>query len=190
MTSCERFLAGYSAFRDDALPWEERVEFEVHLDECASCARYDRVVSRGAQVFRELPELEVSEDFAARLQHRIFTEDLEAARARTERRSAGAAFASVGVAAAIAAAAWVPLMREQAGDDAAQAAAPVSVAERLASWDAPAHFEAGRVTSQLMRLGVAVAELPYHDLVFKKDGPLVASVAAFADADPGQVLAR
>jgi hypothetical protein len=41
-----------------------------------------------------------------------------------------------------------------------------------------------------MRLGVAVAELPYHDLVFQKDGPLVASVAAFADADPGQVLAR
>ncbi len=158
MTSCERFLAGYSAFRDDALPWEERVEFEVHLDECASCARYDRVLRRGAEVYRDLPELEVSDDFSARLQHRIFTEDLETARARGG-RSDGAALAALGMAAAIAAAAW----------------------------DGPAHREAGRVTSQLARLGVAVAELPYHDLVFKKDGPLVATLAAYTEGD---LLAR
>jgi len=187
MTSCERFLAGYSAFRDDALPWEERVEMEVHLDECPSCARYDRVVSRGAQVLRELPELEVSEDFAARLQHRIYTEDLEAARARSASRSA-TALATMGVAAAIAAAAWVPLVRQQVDGEALQtAASTVPFAERLAAWDGPAHREAGRVTSQLARLGVAVTELPYHDLVFKKDGPLVATVAAYTEGD---LLAR
>lgn len=187
MTSCERFLAGYSAFRDDALPWEERVEMEVHLDECPSCARYDRVVSRGAQVLRELPELEVSDDFAARLQHRIYTEDLEAVRARNASRSA-TALATMGVAAAIAAAAWVPLVRQNAGGEALQTAAgTVPFTERLAAWDGPAHREAGRVTSQLARLGVAVAELPYHDLVFKKDGPLVATVAAYTEGD---LLAR
>ena len=192
MMSCEWFLAGYSAFRDDALPWEERVEFEVHMDECDSCARYHRVVSRGAEVYRELPELEVSDDFAARLQHRIFSEDLEAARARNERRSAGAALASLGVAAAIAAAAWVPLVRQQV-----QSGAPVarSVEQAapftglLLAWDGPMHGEAGRVTSQLVRLGVAVTELPYHDLVFKKDGPL-ATVAAFSEGAPGPGFAR
>jgi hypothetical protein len=187
MTSCERFLAGYSAFRDDALPWEERVEMEVHLDECASCARYDRVVSRGAEVFRELPRLEVSEDFGARLQHRIYTEDLEAVRARNASRSA-TALATMGVAAAVAAAASVPLVRQYADGDAPQAvASTVPFAERLAAWDGPAHREAGRVTSQLARLGVAVAELPYHDLVFKKDGPLVATLAAYTEGD---LLAR
>jgi anti-sigma factor RsiW len=184
MTSCERFLAGYSAFRDDALPWEERMEMEVHLDECPSCAKYDRVVSRGTEVFRELPQLEVSEDFAARLQHRIYTEDLEAARARNASRSA-TALATMGMAAAIAAAAWVPLVRQYSGGEAPlqSAASTVPFAERLAAWDGPAHREAGRVTSQLARLGVAVTELPYHDLVFKKDGPLVTTVAAYTEGD-------
>jgi anti-sigma factor RsiW len=187
MTSCERFLAGYSAFRDDVLPWEERVEMEVHLDECPSCARYDRVVSRGAEVYRELPQLEVSEDFAARLQHRIYTEDLEAVRARNASRSA-TAVATMGMAAALAAAVSVPLVREFAGGEAPRqaAASTVPFAERLAAWDG-AHREAGRVTSQLARLGVAVAELPYHDLVFKKDGPLVTTVAAYTEGD---LLAR
>jgi hypothetical protein len=165
------------------------VEFEVHLDECAACARYHRVVTRGTEVYRELPELEVSDDFAARLQHRIFTEDLEAARARNERRSAGAALASVGVAAAIAAAAWVPLVRQQV-ERSEPVAESVAGDERLFAWDGPAHGEAGRVTSQLARLGVAMTELPYHDLVFKKDGPL-ATIAAFSEGDaPASVLAR
>jgi anti-sigma factor RsiW len=177
MTICERFLAGYSAFRDDLLPWDERVEFEVHLDECETCARYDRVVRRGTDVLRGLPELEVSGDFAARLQHRIFTEDLEAGRAR---RSTGAALAPLAAAAAIAAAAWVPLLRPQA--DAPAAAVAERAAPTAIRWELP-HREAGRVTSQLERLGVAVAELPYHDLVFKTDGPLMATLAAYSETD-------
>jgi hypothetical protein len=32
-----------------------------------------------------------------------------------------------------------------------------------------------------------VTELPYHDLVFKKDGPLVTTVAAYTEGD---LLAR
>ncbi len=188
MTSCERFLAEYSAFRDDLLPWDERVELEVHLDECESCARYDRVVRRGTQVLREVPQLEVAEDFAARLQHRIYTEELEAARARREHRSTGAALASLGVAAAIAAAAWVPLLRQQSSaslEGLVEYAAPSGMI-----WELP-HREAGRVTSQLKRLGVAVTELPYHDLVFKNDGPLMATLAAYSEsADAEPILAR
>ncbi len=192
MTSCERFLAGYSAFRDDALPWEERVEFEVHLDECASCARYDRVLRRGTEVYRDLPELEVSDDFSARLQHRIFTEDLETARARGG-RSDGAALAALGVAAAIAAAAWVPLVRQHTAAALHLPAVAVTSprTDLLAAFEIPAHREAGRVTSQLARLGVAVAELPYHDLVFKPDNPLVATLAAYSEGGAaGQTLAR
>ncbi|MDP9348293.1 MAG: zf-HC2 domain-containing protein, partial [Gemmatimonadota bacterium] len=68
---CEQFLDGYSDFRDGLLPFEDAVEFEIHLDACESCGRYDRVLRRGADLCRDLPEVEASEDFRARLQDRL-----------------------------------------------------------------------------------------------------------------------
>lgn len=113
MVDCARFLEEYSDFRDCLLAPEQRREFEAHLAACSSCARYDRVVDRGASIFRELPEVEPSEDFAARLQHRIFhVED--------EMRAPGRSFSGISaptafsIAAVLAAAAWLPVLRSPA----------------------------------------------------------------------------
>jgi hypothetical protein len=114
MVDCERFLEEYSEFRDGFLSPDEDRAFEAHLDACASCARYDRVVQRGARLLCELPELEPSEDFAARLQHRIF-------HVEEEMRAPGRGFSGVptsavaSIAAVLAMAAWLPLLRSGGG---------------------------------------------------------------------------
>ncbi|HEX2204382.1 MAG TPA: zf-HC2 domain-containing protein [Longimicrobium sp.] len=172
---CQTFLDGYTAFRDDDLSWDERVEFEVHLDECERCARYDRVVRRGTDVLRDLPEVEVSDDFGARLQHRIFHLDDERARARS-----GVGAGTLAMAAAIAAVAWVPLVgpREtllQLPAVAATAPRSGGVVDRLTT----VHHEATPLTSRLAEVGVAVRELPYHDVLFRPDGPLVGQLAGY-----------
>src|SRR5688500_8635447 len=112
MMDCDTFLDGYSDFRDGMLPLPERVAFEAHLRDCASCARYDRVVAGGVKVLRGLPELEVADDFMERLQHRPGNEqdDMAAARARRARGRPARRTAAVAVAAAasVAAVALVP----------------------------------------------------------------------------------
>ena len=187
---CQTFLDGYTAFRDDDLSWDERVEFEVHLDECERCARYDRVVRRGTDVLRALPEIEVSDDFGARLQHRIF--HLEDERARARGRS-GVGAGTLAMAAGIAAVAWIPLAapRETLLQlPAAVAVAPArgGVVERLVT---PVHHEATPLTSRLAEVGVAVREMPYHDLVFRASGPLVGQLAGYTPpADEGRPYAQ
>ncbi|HEX2094272.1 MAG TPA: zf-HC2 domain-containing protein [Longimicrobiaceae bacterium] len=114
MVDCARFLEEYSEFRDSILPAGESREFEAHLIACPSCARYDRVVQRGVCLFRELPELQPSEDFSARLQHRIYNLD-------EEMRRPGRSFsgipvsAAVSIAAVLAMAAWLPVLRPDSG---------------------------------------------------------------------------
>lgn len=110
MVDCARFLDEYSEFRDGFLSPEESREFEAHLAACASCTRYDRVVDRGARVFRDLPELVPSEDFAARLQHRIF--HLEDEMRTPDRRFSGVPTPAVlSIAAVLATAAFLPVLR-------------------------------------------------------------------------------
>ncbi|HEX7243384.1 MAG TPA: zf-HC2 domain-containing protein [Longimicrobiaceae bacterium] len=111
MVDCERFLDQYSEFRDGFLLPEESREFEAHLKACASCARYDRVVSRGTGIFRDLPELEVSEDFGARLQHRIFNLEDEMRASRQGGFSGVPASAALSIAAVLAVTAWLPVLR-------------------------------------------------------------------------------
>lgn len=69
---CEDFLESYSDFVDGRLEPARHGAFEAHLERCASCARYDRVVQRGLFIFRNLPELQPSSDFLPRLRHRLY----------------------------------------------------------------------------------------------------------------------
>ncbi|HEX5724235.1 MAG TPA: zf-HC2 domain-containing protein [Longimicrobiaceae bacterium] len=179
MMDCEHFLAGYSAYRDGEVSWGEREAFEAHIDDCPACARYHRVVGKGVELFRGLPELEVSDDFAARLQHRLYGVDAEAGRAG-RRASAGAAVATFAVAAVIAMAAWVPLMQprpaplELPGVAAAVPAAlpgPEGVAAVVRSPTQDA------LTEELADAGVQVRDFPYHDLLFHRDDALGVSLA-------------
>jgi hypothetical protein len=191
MISCQTFLDRYSAYLDHDVSWAEREEIEAHADECESCARYDRVVRRGTDVLRDLPELEVSDDFGERLQWRLYQADHEAKRERMARPAQ--ALGTVALAGMIALAAWVPLMRPRASVGNLPAVAVVApqkqgVLRRLLP--APSHQEATSLTSRLAELGVRVREMPYHDVVFGSRGPLESGLAITLPASAGSGIQR
>ncbi|HEU0013145.1 MAG TPA: zf-HC2 domain-containing protein [Longimicrobium sp.] len=176
MIDCGSFLEGYSDYRDGLLPRAEREAFAAHLRVCASCARYDRAVARGAGVLRELPELEVSDDFGARLQHRLFHLEDEMA-VRRRRRVRMPRYAVTAAAAAVAAVAFVPL---------AQRATPgvmtmlPSVAVQAPRPD-PAHLASSEgYAARLEEVGVDVYPTPYREVLYR--GGAVATLAGY---EPG-----
>lgn len=69
---CDEFIDGYSSYRDGLLGPEREERFRAHRAACESCARYDRVVSKGTQVLRDLPPPRPSPDFLSRLRHRLY----------------------------------------------------------------------------------------------------------------------
>jgi hypothetical protein len=186
MIDCGTFLEQYSGLRDEALSWPEREQMQLHLAGCASCAHYDRVVRGGAATLRALPELEVSDDFAERLRWRLHQADDEARRARLA-ATPGQAVGTFAIAAAVAMAAWVPLMNPRPSParlPAVAASAPESVTllQRLIPRGGPA--EATTLTSRLAEIGVRVSERPYHELVFSQQGPLLGQLAVNAPPAP------
>lgn len=110
MLDCSQFLEGYSDFRDGLLGDSVREAFQAHMAACQSCSRYDRVVCRGAELFRNLPQLECSDDFLPRLQHRIFHLDDEL-RGLGRHASGTSATLTFTIAALFALAAWLPALR-------------------------------------------------------------------------------
>lgn len=113
MISCCELLEEYSDFRDGLLEPHRSTQFESHLEECPSCASYDRVVSRGVSELRRLPEVESSCDFLARLQHRIYHLEDDVAvgsYGQGSRTAPGLVALLVGV---IGAAAWIPAIRPE-----------------------------------------------------------------------------
>jgi anti-sigma factor RsiW len=127
---CDEFLARHSDYLDGLLSPVAAARLSAHATACDSCARYDRIVRKGIDLVRELPDVEPSEDFEMRLQHRIF--HLEDARV-LEPRASGAA-AALGVAAAIALLAWSPLLVVPA--DPGMAAAPALEEDAAGARDA------------------------------------------------------
>lgn len=71
---CRAFRSKHVAFVDDFLPGEEVVAMQQHLNECARCAAHDAKIRRALLVFRNLPTVEPSSDFYARLSARIESE--------------------------------------------------------------------------------------------------------------------
>ena len=71
---CRSFRSKHVAFVDDFLPGEEVVAMQRHLAECERCATHDAKVRRSLLVFRNLPPVEASPDFYARLAARIESE--------------------------------------------------------------------------------------------------------------------
>jgi len=182
MIDCNTFVARYSEFRDGELSWAESVEMEAHVDDCESCAHYHRVLQRGTDVFRGLPELEVSDDFGDRLRWRLHQADDEMRRARSGAAPAQAA-GTLAIAAAVAFTAWVPLMHPHpfvGRLPAVAAAAPSQAALFRRMLTGSLHQEATGLTSRLAQIGVRVNEMPYHDIVFQPQGPLVGQLASYA----------
>jgi hypothetical protein len=68
---CSKFRERHVAFVDEMLPEADLVAMQRHLLECASCARHDTTIRRGLLVVRNLPRVEPSSDFMARLNARL-----------------------------------------------------------------------------------------------------------------------
>lgn len=137
MVDCATFLDLYSDFRDGFLSPETNREFEAHLERCPSCARYDRVVEKGTDVFTDLPELEPSPDFLPRLQSRIAELEREED-ARAPAASGASLSTAVSIAAVLAVAAWLPVLHP--GSDPYRLPAVTAGAPER---DVPALFMAG-----------------------------------------------
>lgn len=99
--TCSDFLTRYSGFRDGKLSGSEREAFESHLDECRSCARYHRVVTRGVRLLQTLPRQRLHDDFRDRLRHSLYTLDEERRLRRHRPHGATGAGAMFVVAAAV-----------------------------------------------------------------------------------------
>lgn len=111
--TCSEFVEGFSEYYDGTAPDAFVEEAEAHLAECETCSRYRHVMARGAELLRSLPTPEVNEDFAPRLQHRLYHVDEDAA-LRAQTSSGTTAFAVAGMAVLLTAAAWSPALRATA----------------------------------------------------------------------------
>lgn len=86
---------------------------EAHLAHCESCRRYHRVLEDGSSLLRSLPKPELREDFAPRLQHRLY--HVQEERSLSEHATSGApALTVLGIAVLLAAVAWAPMLRGSA----------------------------------------------------------------------------
>ena len=88
---CRDFQENHFAFVDDTLPGIELVGMQMHLLECETCAKQDAAVRRSLMLFRNLPSIEPSADFASRLQEKL--EIMRAADAAASRSSGPKKFA-------------------------------------------------------------------------------------------------
>ncbi|HEX4681936.1 MAG TPA: zf-HC2 domain-containing protein [Gemmatimonadaceae bacterium] len=68
---CREFRNKHVTFVDDLLPAVEMDAMRRHLVRCSGCSRQDVRVRRGLMLVRNLPPIEASPDFMARLNERI-----------------------------------------------------------------------------------------------------------------------
>ena len=68
---CREFCDQHLAFVDDTLAGIELVRMQRHLAECENCAKQDAKIRRSLLLFRNLPSIEPSADFSARLEARL-----------------------------------------------------------------------------------------------------------------------
>jgi hypothetical protein len=107
--TCPECIEWTTVLHDEIVnPIEERL-YRDHLAVCPTCARYQRVLTRGLRLVRELPGVEPSTDFTQRLGHRLST--LDEARVVRERSALAGAVVSIAVAGLVALAAWTPILR-------------------------------------------------------------------------------
>lgn len=68
---CSDFRQHHLAYVDDTLPGDVLVAAERHRVECAACSAHDTLVRRSLLLARNLPSIEPSPDFTARLEARL-----------------------------------------------------------------------------------------------------------------------
>lgn len=68
---CREFRNKHVGFVDDTLPAIEMDWMREHVGACARCSRHDTAIRRSLLVVRNLPRIEPSPDFMARLNARL-----------------------------------------------------------------------------------------------------------------------
>jgi putative zinc finger protein len=68
---CREFRNKHVAYVDDLLPAVDMDAMQTHLAECGACSRQDTAVRRSLLLVRNLPSIEPSRDFMARLNSRL-----------------------------------------------------------------------------------------------------------------------
>ncbi|MEX2530068.1 MAG: zf-HC2 domain-containing protein [Gemmatimonadota bacterium] len=99
--TCSEFLAQYSEYLDHEDEVGDCAAFEEHLADCASCRRYDQVVTRGLSLLHEIPPPILRGDFRDRLRHSLYTID-EEERVRRQRPDPATGGGAMAVVAAVA----------------------------------------------------------------------------------------
>lgn len=111
--NCSDVVNRFTDYLDRNAGASEAAAIERHLERCPSCVRYKAVLERGAGVLRSLPRPELRDDFAPRLQHRLFHVDDE--RTLVAHAASGApALTVVGIAILLTAVAWSPSLLSDA----------------------------------------------------------------------------
>lgn len=82
---CREFRDRHPGYVDGTLEDCDLVAVQVHLAECAQCARYDTTIRRGLLVLRNLPTVEPSADFFGRLNQKLYQVQKADARAESYR---------------------------------------------------------------------------------------------------------
>jgi anti-sigma factor RsiW len=110
---CSELIARYTDYIDGTATSDEIRAMEAHLAVCASCQRYRSVLEHGSALLQTLPGVELREDFAQRLQHRLY--HVQDEHTLSERVMSGApALTVLGIAVLLTAVAWAPLMHASA----------------------------------------------------------------------------
>jgi anti-sigma factor RsiW len=105
---CTEFIALTSEYVDGYLCGPEVAAFDAHLQRCAACARYLRVVEQGISLAREMDEIQPSEDFDWRLNRRL--REIDDVMAERTRSVASGATLAVAIAGMVAFLAWSPIL--------------------------------------------------------------------------------
>ncbi|MEX0890840.1 MAG: hypothetical protein WEB88_01640 [Gemmatimonadota bacterium] len=135
--TCRDYLEDYTELLDGYLPAERADDLRGHARACPACADYDRTVRRSLEELRRVETIDVADDFALRLQHRLL--HVREERAGGLRGASSGMAGIVAVAAFLALAAWSPWLMERLTQP---VAAPLSVESSQATSPVGAPAEA------------------------------------------------
>ncbi len=73
--NCRSFRKMHVTYVDGLMDERQAAQMDAHLDECEHCARWNTAIRRGLLVARNLPAIQPSPDFMARLEMRLASAD-------------------------------------------------------------------------------------------------------------------
>ncbi|MDH3207733.1 MAG: zf-HC2 domain-containing protein [Gemmatimonadota bacterium] len=110
---CSQLIASFTDYIDGSAPSDVVRAMEAHLVGCDSCRRYKAVLEHGSSLLQTLPSAELREDFAPRLQHRLY--HVQEERTLSDHVTSGApALTVLGIAVLLTVVAWAPTLRATA----------------------------------------------------------------------------